>query len=44
MQFVSYLDFQKLKEDFENLYFSYHKVNFRKKHILAIFHIIFQKN
>ena len=44
-QYVYYLDFQKLKKDFENLFSSCHKVNFgKKKHILAIFRIIFQKN
>ena len=32
------------KDDFENLFSSCHEVNFRKKHVLAIFRIIFQKN
>ena len=41
IQFVYYVDFQKLKKDRENLF---HKVNFRKKNILAIFRIIFQKS
>ena len=33
----------KLIKDFENLFSSYHKVNFRKRQILSIFCIIFQK-
>ena len=38
IQFVCYLDFQKLKKDLENLFSRYHKFNFRKKKkILAIF-------
>ena len=41
IQFTCYLDFQKLKKDLEN-FSSYHNVDFRKKHILAIFSIIFQ--
>ena len=47
IQFVCYLDFQKLKRDIENLFSSCHKVNFRKKHILvyfSIFRIFFLKN
>ena len=32
-----------MKKDLENLFSSCHKVNFRKKRILAIFRIIFQK-
>ena len=40
---MCYLDFQNLKKDLENLFSSCHKINFRKKHILAIFRIIFQK-
>ena len=43
IQFVCYLDFQKLKKDLENIFSSCHNVNFRKKLILAIFRIIFQK-
>ena len=43
IQFICYLNFQKLKKDLENLFSNCHKVNFRKKHILAIFCIIFQK-
>ena len=43
IQFVCYLDFQKLEKDLENLFSSSLKVNFREKHILAIFRIIFQK-
>ena len=42
IQFVCYVDFQKLKKDIENLFSSCCKVNFREKHILAIFRIIFQ--
>ena len=43
IQFVCYLDFQKMKKDLEKFFFSCHKVNFRKKPILAIFRIIFRK-
>ena len=44
MRFVCYLDFQNLKKYLENLFSSYHKVNCRKKkHILTIFCIVFQK-
>ena len=32
-----------LKKDLENLFSSCHKVKFRKKHIVAIFRLIFQK-
>ena len=38
IQFVCHLDFQSLKIYLEN-HSSCHKVNFRKKHILAIFRI-----
>ena len=31
IQFVCYLDFQKLKKDSKNLFSNCHKVNFRKK-------------
>ena len=44
MIFVCYLDFQKLKKDLENLFSDCHKVNFRKKHNLAIFRIVFQES
>ena len=40
---LCFLDFQMLKKYLENLFSSYHKVNFRKKCILAILRIIFQK-
>ena len=44
IQFVCYLDFQKLKKDLENLFSRYHKVNFRKKKkYFSHFPIIFQK-
>ena len=43
IQFACYLDFQKLKKFLENIFSRCHKVNFTKKHILAIFGIIFQK-
>ena len=33
----------KVEKDLENLFCSCHKVNFRKKHILAIFRIVFPK-
>ena len=41
--FLHDLDFQKLQKDLENLFSSCRKINFRKKDILAIFRIIFQK-
>ena len=43
IQFVCYLDFRNLKKDTENLFSTCDKIKFRKKYILAIFRIIFQK-
>ena len=43
IQLVCYLDFQKLRKDLEILFPRSQKINFRKKQILAIFRIIFQK-
>ena len=37
IQFVCYLQFQKLKKDLENLFSSCHKVNFRKKKLFKNF-------
>ena len=43
IQLVCYLDFQRLRKDLGNLFPRCQKINFRKKQILAIFCIIFQK-
>ena len=44
IQFLCYLDFQKLKKDLENLFSSLYKGNFRKKTYCSHFCIIVQKN
>ena len=43
IQFVCYLDFQKLKKDLENLFLAGTRLILEKKHILAVFRTFFQK-